>query len=339
MYKNSFEKENDTNEPEQKQSALFNLAIIIMGTVSCYTTAMGLEPMLGNRVFSIAVAAALSLIMIAIALQLPKAFQENRQAGMILSYVFVASFSVLLNYNFIFGKFSSEKILYKELEDHKIALAALIQKGETAVKKHYQLETLATDAKEKRTIANEEFQNNVNPGKGIIHRKKDQSARIAENNLKANQESYLTFIKPLTQDADSVLSATALALNESNRETYNQAIPIVTTAYNKIGSKLSSLLPEFAYQQRRFENRDIGQLSHSLGSIFSYRKNGGDAFAVIVALILAILIDFIVLFAIIVINQPAMSERQKIKKKKNRFNGFLNSKKIKEEPLIIERSF
>ena len=92
MNTNSFQKTPPQEAPETKQSALFNLAIIIMGTVSCYTTAMGLEPMLGSRVFSIAVAAALSLIMVAIALQLPKAFQENRQAGMILSYVFCRFF-------------------------------------------------------------------------------------------------------------------------------------------------------------------------------------------------------------------------------------------------------
>lgn len=339
MNSNSFEKENTSNPPEQKQSALFNLAIIIMGVVSCYTTAMGLEPMLGSRIFSIAVAAALSLVMIAIALQLPKAYKENRQVGMILSYVFVASFSVLLNYNFIFGKFSSEKILYKELEEHKMALAGLIQKGETEMKSHYQLESLASLAKEKRTVADEEFQNNVNPGKGQIHREKDQAARIAENKLKASQESYSTLLSPIQEEADSVMVVSSSALAQSNWEAYSATIPYVTTAYNKIGSKLSSKLPDFTYESRRFVNRDIGQLSHSLGSIFSSQKNGGDSFAVIVALILAILIDFIILFAIIVLNRPSTAHLQKSKKQKSNFQGFLIPKNNKEEQLIVERNY
>ena len=53
MHSNSFNEQN-TEREGQKQSVLFNLAIIIMGTVSCYTTAMGLQPMLGNKIFSIA---------------------------------------------------------------------------------------------------------------------------------------------------------------------------------------------------------------------------------------------------------------------------------------------
>lgn len=339
MNTNNFEKETSPKPEEHKQSALFNLAIIIMGTVSCYTTAMGLEPMLGSQIFSIAVAAALSLIMVAIALQLPKAYQDNRQAGMIVSYVFVASFSVLLNYNFIFGKFSSEKILYKEMEEHKMALSDLMQKGETALKKHYNLEGLATEAKEKRTIADEEFQNNVNPGKGAIHREKDQTARIAENILTANQESFNELLAPLKLDADSVMTATSLAMGQSNWKAYSATIPFITTAYNKIGSKFASKLPDFKYDQRRFENRDIGQLSHSLGSIFSSKKNGGDPFAVMVALILAILIDFIILFAIIVLNRPASADLKKAKKQKSGFQGFLTPKNNKDEQLVVERTF
>ncbi len=338
MNTNSFQKM-PQQAPETKQSALFNLAIIIMGTVSCYTTAMGLEPMLGSRVFSIAVAAALSLIMVAIALQLPKAFQENRQTGMILSYVFVASFSVLLNYNFIFGKFSSEKILYKELESHKDALSDLIQKGETVAKSHYKIEALTAAAEEKRTIANEEYQNNVQPGKGKIHRQKDQAARLAESQLKTNQENYLAFITPINEEIDSVLTNTTAAMGQADWATYSDMIPIVTSAYNKIGSKLNSQLPEFTHENRRFENRDIGQLSHSLGSMFSAKKNGGDPFAVVVALVLAILIDFIILFAIIVLNRPAPSATKKSKKDKKAFQGFLSPKNITQEPLIIERNF
>lgn len=337
MNHNSFEKTPE-KAPEKKQSALFNLAIIIMGTVSCYTTAMGLAPMLGSQVFSIAVAAALSLVMVAIALQLPKAYQENRQVSMILSYVFVASFSVLLNYNFIFGKFSSEKILYKELAAHKDALSDLIQRGETAAKSHYQLESLAIDAKEKRTIANEEYQNNVKPGKGKIHRQKDQIARLAENKLKTSQANYESFIGPINADIDSVLTNTNAALGQSNWESYSKTIPLVTAAYNKFGSKLGSQFSEFKFESRRFENRDIGQLSHSLGSMFSAKKNGGDPFAVVVALVLAILIDFIILFAIIVLNRPAASEHKK-KKDKKAFQGFLAPKNISQEPLIIERNF
>ncbi len=338
MNTNSFEKIPEGG-PETKQSALFNLAIIIMGTVSCYTTAMGLTPMLGNQLFSIAVAAALSLIMVAIALQLPKAYQENRQAGMILSYVFVAAFSVLLNYNFIFGKFSAEKILYKELAAHKDAFSDLMETGEAMAISKYDLEALAIVAKEKRSIANEEFQNNIHPGKGKIHRQKDQIARIAEQQLTANQENYDALINPIKADMDTILMTTNAALAQADWEIYGQTIPLLTTAHNKLGSKLKSQLPTFAFETRRFENRDIGQLSHSLGSMFSAKKNGGDPFAVAVALVLAILIDFIILFAIIVLNRPATAEKKSRQKDKKAFQGFLSTKNITQEPLIVERNF
>ena len=338
MNTNNFEKM-PNGTLETNQSALFNLAISIMGTVSCYTTAMGLTPMLGNQLFSIAVAAALSLIMVAIALQLPKAYQENRQAGMILSYVFVAAFSVLLNYNFIFGKFSAEKILYKELAAHKDALSDLIEKGEAMAKNKYDLEALAVAAKEKRSIADEEFQNNIHPGKGKIHRQKDQVARKAEQQLTANQENYEALINPIKADMDTILGTTNAALAQADWKTYGQTIPLLTTAHNKLGSKLKSQLPTFTFEARRFENRDIGQLSHSLGSMFSAKKNGGDPFAVAVALVLAILIDFIILFAIIVLNRPATAQKKGSQKDKKAFQGFLAPKNITQEPLIVERNF
>ena len=140
---------------------------------------------------------------------------------------FVASFSVLLNYNFIFGKFSSEKILYKELEAHKDALSDLIQKGETAAKSHYEIEKLTIDAQEKRTIANEEFQNNVKPGKGKIHRQKDQIARLAESKFETNQANYLAFITPINEDIDSVLTNTIAAMGQADWATYSDMIPVV----------------------------------------------------------------------------------------------------------------
>jgi len=72
--------------------------------------------------------------------------------------------------------------------------------------------------------------------------------------------------------------------------------------------------------------------------MFSAKKNGGDPFAVVVALVLAILIDFIILFAIIVLNRPA-AETKKSKKDKKAFQGFLAPKNITQEPLIVERNF
>ena len=86
-----------------KKIDLFPVAVFIMGIVSCYTTATGIYPMLNNWILSYAPAIALSVFMVAIALRIPQAYREGNQVKLIMGYIFVASFSVLLNFNAIYG--------------------------------------------------------------------------------------------------------------------------------------------------------------------------------------------------------------------------------------------
>ena len=133
------------SEPiETKNIDLFPIAVFIMGIVSCYTTATGLMPMLDNWILSYATAIALSVFMVAIALRIPKAYKEGNQTKLILGYIFVASFSVLLNFNAIYGVFTSEKLLYEELKENKSQLTAVTVSAKSALDTYFDTREINT---------------------------------------------------------------------------------------------------------------------------------------------------------------------------------------------------
>ena len=157
---------------------LFPIAVFIMGIVSCYTTALGLEPMLNNLVLSYAMAIALSIFMVAIALQFPKSYENGTQGRLILGYTMVAIFSVLLNFNAIYGIFSSEKLLYEELKENKSRLTALTVKSKEALDDHFQAQKVKEELDQAMGLLEEEKTNPYDTGYGRKARRINQEAVI-----------------------------------------------------------------------------------------------------------------------------------------------------------------
>ncbi len=291
---------------------LFPIAVFIMGIVSCYTTAVGLFPMLGNWVLSYATAFALSVFMVAIALRIPKAFKEGGHGKLIAGYIFVAMFSVLLNFNAIYGVFSAEKLLYEELKTNKTELTAIKTRSIEALDAHFGAVETERKLQEAQALLEEETSNQVDPGYGQNARRLNQESVIP---LRAELAAIRAKYNPVVAQIDSVVSEAQVmistALEAKEISLYREAVDQSIDAYSQVGEMTQNLLgaAEFSYEPMVFKHRDVGNLNHSLWTLMNIPKlDAKQASSVIVSLLLSLLIDFIVLFVIVMINRPGKGD-------------------------------
>jgi hypothetical protein len=283
-----------------------------MGIVSCYTTAVGLYPMLGNWVLSYATAFALSVFMVAIALRIPKAYEEGTQGRMIAGYIFVALFSVLLNFNAIYGVFSAEKLINEELKENKTELTAIQTRAVEALDSHFGAVETERKLQEARALLKEETTNNVDPGYGEKAREINKDLVIP---LQAKLVEIRTKYNPTVRRIDSVVSAaqatTHQALEAKDITLYREAVDRSIDAHSQVGEMTQNLVGEdqFSYEPMTFQHRDVGNLNHSLWTVANlHRLEAKQASSVIVSLLLSFLIDFIVLFVLVMINRPGKGD-------------------------------
>ena len=306
-------KNHGTRKKTKKESLwskldLFAIAVFIMGIVSCYTTTIGLQPMLDNWILSFAMAFALSVFMVAIALRIPHAFADGSHKRLIAGYSFVAFFSVLLNFNAIYGVFTAEKLLYEELKNNKSSLTSIQVASREALDKHFGTFELERKLKEAEGLLAEETTNTMDPGYGTKARKLNKETVIP---LKAQLSAAKAKYDPLVIKIDSmVIDAQATidaALASGKIKDYRVAVDKSIDTYGFVGESTQNQVGNegFAFEGLEFKHRDVGNLNHSLWTLFSLGSlNGKQASAVVVSLLLAILIDFIVLFVLVMIHKP-----------------------------------
>ncbi len=295
------------DDPTERQyDRLFPIAVWIMGIVSCYTTAVGLQPMLNSLVLSYAMAVALSLFLISIALQFPKAYRLGIQTRYILGYSFVAIFSVLLNFNAIYGVFTAEKLLYQELKENKSRLTALQAEAKNALDNHFSTTDLEENLFTARARLEEEKTNPRDFGYGKKARKINTEEVIP---LSAQLETLKKLHAPLIHRIDSIVSNAQIAIDEALTSKdllqYREAVDKSVDAYTFVGELTQNTVSDsaFQYQPIQFNHRDVGNLNHSLWTLGSLpNMEGRQASAVFVSLLLAFLIDFIVLFVLTILH-------------------------------------
>ncbi|MEL6192029.1 MAG: hypothetical protein AAFR66_08260 [Bacteroidota bacterium] len=342
------EHQDHTNQQNEgnNQHPLFPVAVFIMGIVSCYTTAVGLQPMLDNMMLSYAMAIALSIFMVAIALQMPRAYQEGIHMRFILGYSMVAVFSVLLNFNAIYGVFSAEKLLYEELKNNKNQLTSIRVEARESLDFYFDANETRQKLAEAKALLEEEKTNPRDLGYGIKARKINTEAVIP---LQAKLEAIESRYDPAVRQIDSLhLHASTVidsALAAKSIPAYREAVDVSIDAYAQIGQMTSSLVGQdaFEFEPLEFQHRDVGQLNHSLWTIGHLREmSGKEVSAVMVSLLLAILIDFIVLFVLVLLHKPGKKpeeeeEEQTPEHTRSTFQTPLQAAEIPTAYQVVER--
>lgn len=317
-------------EVEQKKNyqwKLLSIAVVIMGGVSSYTTAVGLLPMVENIYISWAIAIALSIFMIAIALFLPQAYQDGNHRQLIFGYSIVAIFSVILNFNAIYGLFTAENLLYNELTRNRSELAAIRTSADEALKNHYGVTKVQKSLDSLRRELKYEIEDPRNQGFG------DKASAIYRQLPRLEADSIIVYqnFNPISgeieQKVDSSLSVIDQAIRSTDKKSYRNAIEYSLQTYGEIGESVSSIVGRsaFNYHPLVFENRDVGNLNHSIWTLMNFYKLTGMQIAALMgSLFLSFLIDFIVLFVILLVNKPSRNGRVLNKTEKNRMGIWAN---------------
>lgn len=295
---------NQTND-----DLLFRIAVIIMATVSCYTTTIGVQPMLGNWLISLSVAIALSLFLVAISFQMPQAFRDKRAGALIWGYTIVGLFSVLLNFNAIYGTFTAENLLYDELKNNREKLQSIQNTSNEVLAKHYRF----LKSQKRLDSLNQEYNFELNNPRRLGHGSLAQEIYTqiprAEADFKVAKDNYLPAKAKVDTLAIVTIEIIDKALKSKELYQYKQVVDISIDNYNEITHFVKSKLDKnkFGYDPEKleFKNRDVGSLQHSLWSITNvFNMPPQQSISVFVSILLSILIDFIVLFVIVLINLP-----------------------------------
>ncbi len=299
---------------KRSNNLLFNTAVVLMATVSCFTTAKGIEPMLNNMVLSWAIAIALSIFMTAIALQFPQAYREGRQRQMIMGYSAVAIFSVLLNFNAIYGSFTEEKLLYEEVNHKRNLVEEIATRAEDKINEKYGLVEARRAYEEAKVAYDNEVSNPGRSGHGKIAQGLYEDMTAAEGKLHAVEEELDATLSIIETEKTHSFQAIDSALATEQAKSYRYAIDVAVKGHNEIGSVVSSKLgeDEFTYDKIEFIHRDSGNLNHSLWTISQiFNMSGRQATAVWVSLLLSFLIDFIVLFVLVLTHSEPKTDSHK----------------------------
>jgi len=303
-----------SKQQHQPNDYLFSAAVVLMAAVSCFTTAKGIEPMLNNTILSWAVALALSIFMMAIALQFPRAYREGRQRQMIMRYSAVALFSVLLNFNAIYGSFTQEKLLYDEVNEKRNLVEQIATSAEDQINNKYGLTNTRRAYEEAKVAYENEVSNPGRSGHGKIAQGLYEEMTLAEGKLQATEEELESTLTIVETEKNRSLQAIDSALAAEDPALYRNAIDVAIKGYNEIGSVVSTKLGEdsFQYEKIDFVHRDSGNLNHSLWTISQlFNMEGRQATAVLVSLLLSILIDFIVLFVLVLTHAEPKTQQHK----------------------------
>lgn len=332
----------EEKKKKEQYDGLFRIAVIGMSIISGYTTAMGAIPLFGVPL-SIALAIVLSILLVALALRLPSAYETGQHRSLIIGYICVAMVSIIFNFNFLYGKFAAEDLLYSELNEKKENLSALKIKAKRAMDEELGVIELGRKIEELDEKIEYEKNHPVAGEEGCGPRCK---AAIKEREplflqyqakIKTSQ-SFYDKIKGSEQAIDQINKA----LGTQDLDIYRSAIESATDSYNEIAAYAMENSSSFTAspEQVKFVHKDIGKLDHSIWTLFNFFKFTGRQIAsIFVALIISMLIDLVVLFVIVLVSQPEKAKAHRGRRRPQKvFEPSNNSvSPPKRESIFVER--
>ena len=283
----------------------YRLAVLIMSAISAFTTALGAEDLFGLPM-AIALAIGLSVLLVAVAFNLPQAYEQGTQWRLIAGYSFIALISVLFNFNYIYGKFAAEDLLYGELTDKREEVNQLEVQAVNTMNKKLSIEDLRIEIKRLDEVMERELKHPLpgESGKGHRYKKAAMQKKLKEEELSVAQHSKKAFYEKMQQTPFKIKTEIDKALNsERDLNLYRTTVESVVTEYNELRNFVQKELPDFSLIPMRFINKDIGKLNHSLWSFTQLSKlSGKQTASLLLAFVIAVAIDFVVLFVLAIAN-------------------------------------
>lgn len=288
-----------------KLSGSFRLAVLIMSAISAVTTALGAIDLFGD-IMAWALAIGISVLLVALAFAMPEAYQNGRHVRLILGYTFIALISVLFNFNYIYGKFASEDLLYAELQDKRELVDVLEIKALSSMDKKLGVEELRNDIKRYDEVMKREEVHPVpgESGKGPRYADAAMKKQLALEKLNVGLTTKGEYYQKIESASMAIKQVIDSVLESGgNIQEYKTGIETSVTGYNELRNYVQREFPELVIEPFKFINKDIGKLNHTLWSFTQMGNLSGKQVAsLLLAMVIAIAIDFVVLFVLAVVN-------------------------------------
>ena len=283
---------------------LYRLAVLIMSTISFFTTAYGAMDLFGP-IMSWGLAAGVSILLIAVAFNMPKAYQQSRLLPLILGYFFIAVISVIFNFNFIYGKFSAEDLLYTELINKREAIDELQVSAQQYMDEELDITNLREEIETQQQVMQREL-DHPTPGESGAGPRYEAAAlrkRLAEEKLAVREETKKYYYDRLRTNAESLKSGIDNVIESGADITaYRTVIENTVKGHNELRNFLLTEGATFDTEAMKFVNKDIGKLNHTMWTFSQFSDlTGKQKASFIVALVLSIAIDFVILFVLAIV--------------------------------------
>jgi len=278
-----------------------SLAVAIMSSISCYTTSVGIEPMLDYKILAFAFAVAASLFMVVIAVQYVKTDDRWSRRMAFLGYASVAIVSILFNFNAIYGTFNRENLLYDEMSEKRNRLVKLRTQTINDIKDMFEVSKWEGELEAAKGRAGAEDNTPGDRGKGP---KYDKIWREQVIPAQGKLDKSLRKAKPHLQEIESKIATVypdeingAIASEDPRK--IRAAITSTVGVYNEISNNIGSVTGE-SYGSLKFDEKNVGSMSNAIKQIVGFRDKDAEGKAgVITSLFLSIIIDFLILFVVI----------------------------------------
>lgn len=305
---------NHQNENHTTGEYLLNLAVVIMGTISCYTTAVGVAPMLNNKFLAYLIAVALSLFMVVIAINLPKTDTKAKKRGSIFAYSVVAIFSILLNFNAIYGISNAKTLLYEELDTKRNALISLQRTTQEDIDSLHQVSYWQGQVAAARQEMELEKLTPGEEGCGPKCRKIYREKLLpASGKLEEAQQKSTVYRTKIEDKIKSIYPEPINTVLESgDPKLLEGGIQDIIEVYQDVAKDIGPVTNK-DYGTLSFENKNVGNLNHAVNTIFSISRKGGEAKAsIFISLLISFIIDFLILFVILFLSPSMVDIQEKV---------------------------
>ena len=306
----------DDYQHTPKLKFYLSIPVVILATISAYTTALGMASIFINLqtfqryAVSGGFAVSISLLMVFIIMNLIGRQDKKFLYMMLITYLSVASISLFFNFNSIYGFMTKSSRASHELRLVITYTEELYANAIAAVEKLHSVDTLLEDLNKKRSEMETEEKHYRRPGRGpIYHELKSQynllNARLSTARLLVEKDSAV-----FKKEYANVLANADILQDGSSYERIKKAIEASVISYDIMYHKYSSL---FGHKRTyRVENikkyidggestasslETLNEVLFEYDTMDKWRRN-----AVILSLFIGFILDFPIFLVVFVIN-------------------------------------
>ena len=291
-----------------KTENFLKVAAVILATISAITTEEGFRLIWNNDtpisyLISFGFAIAVSLVIVFCSLKVQQYFREGKGVYLVIVFLFFAMTSLFFNFNSLYGNFIKDNLLNEDAKYIKQQLTSIHTKSVNAIDKHFNYSYNKAYHDSLVLAAEREAKDMYRPGK----REKWRVIDLQIPGAKAKLDISYTDFSNAKSSIDSMYESSIALVQLKEDETVERiAIENAIEGYNQIGMFTQGITSTFKFDIEKFKNNS-GEPDFALITLYNFFTFNGklsekERFSTIIALIISLSLDFLVFFALVMLN-------------------------------------